>query len=101
MTHPYNEVHVTIDRREPVHVFWVLVLVAVVIYFLKWILLGAAILGVAGLLWTLSRREYLRTEGLRTRADLQHQQVLRGDARGIYGEGEAHEGPRTPTAEGR
>jgi hypothetical protein len=98
--HPY-EVRVVVDRREPVHVFWVLVLAMIVWVFLKWILLAAVLVGTALGLWLLLRRERLRVEGLSARADLQHAQTLSGDVRGIYGDWGSDEGPRTPATEGR
>ena len=76
--------------QQPVHVFWVVFLVFVIVVYLKWILLAAALVSVAAWLATKITREHIRNEHFRQHllaqnADLQNELALRGDPRGVYG----------------
>lgn len=97
-----DHVTVVIEKREPVHVFWVLMLLVLIVAFWKWILFAATVFGILATVYVVMSRRKQRIEGLRSRADEQHNWVFAGDERGIYGhDWTNHEGLRTPASGGR
>jgi hypothetical protein len=97
-----DAVRIVVERREPVHIFWVAVLVVLIVAYWQWILLGCALIGVATWLVLASRAERQRIAELQARADEQHRWVFKGDERGTYGhDWKGYEGPQQPTAPSR
>ena len=72
--------------------FGLLLLIAVIVKFIWWILGAAALVGLFFLVRTVVREDRKRRDAyvrycaaIAARADQQHQWVMRGDDRGIYG----------------
>jgi len=95
-----DEHRIIIERREPVHVFWLLVAACIVVAFWKWFVLGIVIGAVVSYAVWRFRKNRQRINGLKTRAVQQDQWFLQGDDRGIYGEWKGDEGSGTPFAQG-
>lgn len=94
MTHQVVEVRVT-EQSSPRFwtVFWVVAMIAVVISYIEWVLLFAAIAVGVFVAVVAVLRNRRRTAQLRANADRQLQRYLSGDPRWITGDTDA-QGPQ-------
>jgi hypothetical protein len=98
-----HEVNVNIRQQEPVSVFWLLLFVAVVIFYWKWVLLIIGTLAALYLAWCLikaARQDMAARRQMeadtRVRADRQLYGYMSGDPRATYGGWDDDDGNSVP-----